>query len=113
MPCPEQYKNLGLASFGEQKYVTADMLRQFCMNDAYLKAQVDDLKYLSPPAVRKRFTPVCETRSCASLISGLSEFECSAVNMGYLVFKSMSDFKAGFPFSADKSFILFFYILQR
>lgn len=58
MPCPEQYKNLGLASFGEQKYVTADMLRQFCMNDAYLKAQVDDLKYLSPPAVRKRFTPI-------------------------------------------------------
>lgn len=58
MPCPEQYRNLGLSSFGEQKYVTADMLRQFCMNDAYLKAQVDDLKYLSPPAVRKRFTPI-------------------------------------------------------
>lgn len=58
MPCPEQYRNLGLSSFGEQKYVTADMLRQFCMNDAYLKAQVDDLKYLSPAAVRKRFTPI-------------------------------------------------------
>lgn len=58
MPCPEKYRNLGLSSFGEQKYVTADMLRQFCMNDAYLKAQVDDLKYLSPPAVRKRFTPI-------------------------------------------------------
>ena len=58
MPCPEQYRNLGLSSFGEQKYVTADMLRQFCMNDAYLKAQVEELKYLSPPAVRKRFTPI-------------------------------------------------------
>lgn len=57
-PCPERYKNLGLSSFGEQKYVTADMLRQFCMNDAFLKRQTDNLKYLSPPAIRKRYTPI-------------------------------------------------------
>ncbi len=58
MTCPEKYKNLGLSSFGEQKYVTEEMLRQFCMNDAWLKRKVDRLEYLTPPAVRKRFKPI-------------------------------------------------------
>ncbi len=56
--CPKKYKNLGSDSFGEQKYVTSDMLHQFCKNDAWLKGQVEDLFYLSPPATRKRFTPI-------------------------------------------------------
>ena len=65
MPCPEEYRNLGLKSFGEQKYVTADMLRQFCKNDAFLKKMVDQLEYLTPPAVRKVFTsiPVDDVKS--------------------------------------------------
>jgi hypothetical protein len=58
MTCPEKYKNLGLSSFGEQKYVTEEMLKQFCMNDAWLKKKVDSLEYLTPPAVRKRFKPI-------------------------------------------------------
>ena len=58
MPCPAEYRNLGLNSFGEQKYVTADMLRQFCKNDAYLKKMVDKLEYLTPPAVRKVFSTI-------------------------------------------------------
>lgn len=58
MPCPAEYRNLGLKSFGEQKYVTADMLRQFCKNDAYLKKMVDRLEYLTPPAVRKVFSSI-------------------------------------------------------
>lgn len=58
MPCPEEYKNLGLKSFGEQRYVTADMLRQFCKNDAYLKKMVENLEYLTPPAVRKVFSNI-------------------------------------------------------
>ena len=58
MTCPEKYKNLGLSSFGEQKYVTEEMLKQFCMNDAWLKRKVESLEYLTPPAVRKRFKPV-------------------------------------------------------
>lgn len=58
MPCPSEYKNIGLKSFGEQKYVTADMLRQFCKNDAYLKKMVDKLEYLTPPAVRKVFSEI-------------------------------------------------------
>ena len=63
--CPAEYRNLGLRSFGEQRYVTADMLRQFCKNDAWLKKMVDKLEYLTPPAVRKVFTsiPVDEIRS--------------------------------------------------
>lgn len=56
--CPKKYKNLGSNSFGEQKYVTADMLHQFCKNDAWLKGQVEELFYLSPPATRKRFAPI-------------------------------------------------------
>ena len=40
MPCPEEYRNQGLKSLGEQKFVTADMLRQFFKNDAYLKKTV-------------------------------------------------------------------------
>lgn len=63
--CPAEYRNLGLRSFGEQKYVTADMLRQFCKNDAFLKKMVDKLEYLTPPAVRKVFSeiPVDDIRS--------------------------------------------------
>ena len=56
--CPAEYRNHGLRSFGEQKYVTADMLRQFCKNDAYLKKMVDHLEYLTPPAVRKVFSSI-------------------------------------------------------
>lgn len=56
--CPAEYRNLQLQSFGEQKYVTDDMLRQFCKNDAYLKKMVDKLEYLTPPAVRKYFKPI-------------------------------------------------------
>ena len=58
MPCERKYKNLGEKRFGEQKYVTDDMLRQFCRNDAYLKREVERLEYLTPPAVRKRFTEI-------------------------------------------------------
>ncbi|WP_299523221.1 hypothetical protein [uncultured Methanobrevibacter sp.] len=56
--CPRKYRNLGENSFGEQKYVTADMLRQFCRNDAYLYGRVKELFYMSPPATRKRFNPI-------------------------------------------------------
>lgn len=59
MSCPgDKYVNPGLTSFGEQKYVTADLLRLFCNNDEYLKKQVERLEYLTPPAVRKNFKPV-------------------------------------------------------
>ena len=55
MPCERKYKNLGEKAFGEQKYVTSQMLRQFCRNDAYLKREIERIEYLTPPAVRKRF----------------------------------------------------------
>ena len=59
MTCPgDKYVNPGLNSFGEQKYVTADLLRTFCNNDEYLKKMVDKLEYLTPPAVRKNFKPM-------------------------------------------------------
>ena len=63
--CPPEYRNPQLSSFGEQKYVTADLLRQFCKNDSFLKKMVDKLEYLTPPAVRKVFPniPIDEIRS--------------------------------------------------
>lgn len=57
--CKPEYKNLNrIQSFGEQYYATAQLMKQICMNDEYLKQQVETLEYLSPPAVRKRFSPI-------------------------------------------------------
>ena len=57
--CNPKYKNLNrIQSFSEQKYATVQLMQQACMNDEYLKQQVDELTYLSPPAVRKQFTPI-------------------------------------------------------
>ena len=56
--CPPIYRNLGCASFGEQKYVTADMLRQGCMNDEYLYQQIQELWRWTGPVTRKKFNPI-------------------------------------------------------
>lgn len=56
--CPPKYRNLGCSSFGEQKYVTADMLRQGCMNDEYLYQQLQELWKWTAPTTRKRFNPI-------------------------------------------------------
>lgn len=51
--CPPRYKNLGLETFGNKKKVTEEILTQFCKNDEWLRRQVEELRYLTPPAVRK------------------------------------------------------------
>lgn len=56
--CPPEYKNMGCSSFGEQKYVTADLLRQYCMNDEYLYQQILELWKWTAPVTRKRFKPI-------------------------------------------------------
>lgn len=57
--CPANYKNLNeIQSFSEQSYATKQWAEQNCENDAYLKKQVSELGYLTPPAVRKRFCPI-------------------------------------------------------
>ena len=54
--CKPYYKNLNtIQSYSEQKYATVQWCEQNCMNDEWLRRQVEQLKYLSPPAVRKRF----------------------------------------------------------
>ena len=54
--CNAKYKNLNLIqSYSEQRYAVLPLFEQICMNDEYLKQQVEKLNYLSPPAVRKRF----------------------------------------------------------
>lgn len=53
--CNAKYKNLNLIqSFSEQMYPTVQLFQQACMNDEWLRQQVEKLKYLSPPAVRTK-----------------------------------------------------------
>ena len=57
--CPANYKNLNeIQSFSEQSYATLQWAKQNCENDAYLKKELEELNYLTPPAVRKRFCPI-------------------------------------------------------
>lgn len=54
--CKASYRNLNtIKSYSEQKYATVQWCEQNCENDEWLRQQVEQLKYLSPPAVRKRF----------------------------------------------------------
>uniref|UniRef100_UPI00386C5BD6 hypothetical protein n=1 Tax=Methanobrevibacter sp. TaxID=66852 RepID=UPI00386C5BD6 len=57
--CPAEYKNLNeIQSFSEQMYPTVQWAEQNCKNDEWLKKKVEELEYLTPPAVRKRFSPI-------------------------------------------------------
>lgn len=57
--CKAKYKNLNLIqSFSEQRYATVQLIEQACQNDEWLRQQVEKLSYLTPPAVRKRFSPI-------------------------------------------------------
>lgn len=57
--CKPKYKNLNLIqSFSEQKYATVQLMNQVCSNDEYLRQKVEELNYLTPPSVRKRFNPI-------------------------------------------------------
>ena len=57
--CNPKYKNLNrVQSFSEQRYATVQLFEQICQNDEYLKQKVEELDYLTPPAVRKRFNPI-------------------------------------------------------
>lgn len=57
--CPPNYKNLRkIQSFSEQMYPTVQWAEQNCENDEYLKQQLEQVEYLTPPAVRKRFYPL-------------------------------------------------------
>ena len=57
--CEPKYKNLNrIQSFSEQMYPTVELFRQICQNDEYLKQKLEEVDYLTPPAVRKRFNPI-------------------------------------------------------
>ena len=52
--CKPYYRNLNtIQSYSEQKYATVQWCEQNCENDEWLKQQVDQLRYLTPPAVRQ------------------------------------------------------------
>lgn len=57
--CEPKYRNLQrIQSFSEQMYPTVQLFNQICQNDEYLKQELEELGYLTPPAVRKRFNPI-------------------------------------------------------
>ncbi len=54
--CKPDYKNLNhIQSFSEQSYATVQWAKQVCQNDEWLRQQVEQLRYLTPPAIRKRY----------------------------------------------------------
>lgn len=54
--CKPSYKNLNLIqSYSEQKYATVQWCEQNCENDEWLRREVEELRYLTPPAVRYNF----------------------------------------------------------
>ena len=57
--CKPKYRNLQrIQSFSEQRYATVELFEQICQNDEYLKQKLEEVDYLTPPAVRKRFSPL-------------------------------------------------------
>ena len=71
--CPAEYKKLSeIQSFSEQMYPTIQWAEQNCKNDEWLKQKVEELEYLTPPAVRKRFAPI--------LLDEINSFGCKYNN---------------------------------
>lgn len=52
---PPSYRNPQIESFGEQRYVHTELLRQYAANDEYLLQLCRKIEYLTPPAVRRHF----------------------------------------------------------
>lgn len=70
---PPSYKNPQLSSFGEQKYVHAELLQQYAANDEYLLQLCRKIEYLTPPACRKHFIlrdSFYEEESYGAVVSG-------------------------------------------
>ncbi|MBO6274968.1 MAG: hypothetical protein J6M91_05455 [Methanobrevibacter sp.] len=64
--CKPEYKNLNLIkSYSDQKYATVQWAEQVCKNEEFLRQQVEKLKYLSPQAIRKRFSPISVDPNCS------------------------------------------------
>ena len=79
--CNPSYKNLNeIQSFSNQGYATLELMKQACMNDEYLKKQVEELSYLTPPPVRKRFSPI--------LLDAVNSWGCQVNNGEYVSFSS-------------------------
>lgn len=54
--CKPSYRNLNtIQSYSEQKYATVQWCQQNCENDEWLKREIEKLKYLAPPNIRRKF----------------------------------------------------------
>lgn len=57
--CKPEYKNLNLIqSFSNQRYAVLPLFEQICKNEEYLREQLEEVFYLTPPAVREKFSPI-------------------------------------------------------
>lgn len=91
--CPPSYRNLNtIKSYSDQKYATVQWCEQNCENDEWLKQQVDELSYLSPPAVRKRF-------KISEYIDLTNSYGANAVENGKVIFDNSTQKRVYVDFS--------------
>ena len=107
--CPPIYRNLGCASFGEQKYVTAEMLRQGCMNDEYLYRQIQELWRWTGPVTRKRFNPIpldeSKSYGVAQSTDGTINFDKQHNELIHINFSRYNAVQA--PYTTDETSIVY------
>ncbi|WP_296882091.1 hypothetical protein [uncultured Methanobrevibacter sp.] len=86
--CKPKYKNLNLIqSFSDQRYVTVQLMEQACMNDEWLHQQVEKLKYLSSPAVRKWF------KFSEGSLDIINSYGCKVSNDGDVIFDNDTEYE--------------------
>lgn len=92
--CPPTYRNPQLESFGEQKYVTSELLQQFASNDEYLLQLARKIEYLTPPACRKHFIlqdSFYADESYGCVVNGETiQFDNSKTKQVYIDFNDLS-----------------------
>lgn len=103
--CKPSYRNLNtIQSYSEQKYATVQWCEQNCQNDEWLKQQVEQLKYLTPPAVRKswnivEFIDFKKSYGCASTSPNTVGFKAGENGHTYYI-----DFKPDDEIKIDTSY---------
>ena len=96
--CEAKYKNLNLIqSFSEQGYATIQWANQNCMNDEWLRQQVEKLSYLSPPAIRHYF-------KATEFVDDANSWGYSKNNNGKITFSTQTKWTHTVDFS-DESLI--------
>ena len=88
--CPKIYTNQGTDSFGNGKFVTAQMLLGFCQSLAWLKDQTEQLQESSDPEVRKWVSPVNPANPLCMVINTELSYGMIPSSNGYIFDETQS-----------------------